>query len=78
MQTYRPAFHTWTVDGKPFVDPHMAEDSEGLYYLAADADKRIAELSIALKTYGGHKEECDYIIDFLPCSCGFEALRLSL
>lgn len=49
MQTYRPAFHTWNIDGKRFVDPHMAEDSEGLYYLAAEADKRIAELESALR-----------------------------
>lgn len=32
---------------------------------------RIAELREALRTYGWHKPECDYMQEELPCTCGF-------
>jgi len=39
---------------------------------------RIAELEAALRKYGHHAEGCDFLLDTLPCTCGFEALRATL
>jgi hypothetical protein len=35
------------------------------------AQQRIAALHAALRTYGWHKPECDYMQEELPCTCGF-------
>jgi hypothetical protein len=37
------------------------------------AQQRIAALHAALRTYGWHKPECDYMQEELPCTCGFLA-----
>jgi hypothetical protein len=36
-----------------------------------EAQQREAELREALRKYGWHKPECDYMQESLPCTCGF-------
>lgn len=47
-------------------------------YLASDVDARIAELEKALEKYGWHDSACDFLLDKLECTCGFEAAKPSL
>ena len=48
----------------------------------AKRDKRIKELEKALRGYGSHTDECDYIIDvendtISSCTCGYDAALAS-
>ena len=40
--------------------------------------ERITQLEAALRKYGHHLAECDYIVNMYPCSCGLEQVRAAL
>jgi predicted RNase H-like nuclease (RuvC/YqgF family) len=54
-----------------------AERDDLLDKLIAERTRREA-LEAALRKYGHHLAECDYIVDMLPCSCGMEGIRAAL
>lgn len=40
------------------------------------AYKRIEQLERALLKYGWHHPLCDFLVNEIPCTCGYEELRL--
>ena len=69
MQKYRQ----WcAVTHRHEMEPHDL----GRWYRVGDADARIEELQEALRTYGGHKEECAKLTpdDNCECDCGLSSL----
>jgi hypothetical protein len=54
------------------------EKPDGGWMSADEVLPRIAALEAALLKYGHHEPACDFLQGLVPCTCGFEALRVTL
>jgi hypothetical protein len=54
------------------------EKPDGGWMSADEVLPRIAALEAALLKYGHHEPACDFLQELVRCTCGFEALRVTL